>query len=98
MIDQGVWQWLVNWCNDVYLINSIQVPLINIEKKVMWQTSNGLITKFYVARVWDEIRRKADSVNWYKVVWYSHCIPRHTLILWLAILKILATQDRIAKW
>nr|GEZ71967.1 hypothetical protein [Tanacetum cinerariifolium] len=36
--------------------------------------------------------------SWCGVVWFSHCIPRHAFILWLAILGRLSTQDILAKW
>ena len=37
-------------------------------------------------------------VPWSKVVWFSHCTPKHSFILWLAMLGRLATQDRLLKW
>lgn len=31
-------------------------------------------------------------------MWFSHCIPRHTFILWLAVKEKLITQDKLMKW
>ncbi|GKF96539.1 reverse transcriptase domain, reverse transcriptase zinc-binding domain protein, partial [Tanacetum coccineum] len=38
---------------------------------------------------------QADVVNWYNVVWFPHCIPRHTIHLWLVVKQKLKTQDRL---
>ncbi|GKB22369.1 reverse transcriptase domain, reverse transcriptase zinc-binding domain protein [Tanacetum coccineum] len=34
----------------------------------------------------------------YPVVWFSKCIPRHALHLWLVIKRCLKTQDRLRIW
>ncbi|GKE70224.1 reverse transcriptase domain, reverse transcriptase zinc-binding domain protein, partial [Tanacetum coccineum] len=43
-------------------------------------------------------RLRADIVDWYHVVWFPHCIPRHALHMWLMIKEKLKTQDRLRKW
>ncbi|GJX93653.1 reverse transcriptase domain, reverse transcriptase zinc-binding domain protein [Tanacetum coccineum] len=44
----------------------------------------------------DDLR--ADVVDWYHVVWFPHCIPRHALHMWLVIKEKLKTQDRLRQW
>ena len=38
------------------------------------------------------------KVIWFKHVWFSQCIPRHSFILWMAVKGRLKTQDRISRW
>ncbi|GJR19379.1 putative RNA-directed DNA polymerase, eukaryota, reverse transcriptase zinc-binding domain protein [Tanacetum coccineum] len=52
----------------------------------------GVYHPFSVALTWDSIRPRADIVDWYNVVWFSHCVPRHSIHLWLVIQKKLKTQ------
>ncbi|GJS81519.1 hypothetical protein Tco_0748060 [Tanacetum coccineum] len=59
---------------------------------------DGVLRPFSVACVWDAIRSRADMVNWYNVVWFSHCIPRHAIHMWLVIQQKLKTQDRLRQW
>ena len=76
MINHDVWQWHINWCNGVLVINSIQVNLLNIEKKynVMWQPSNGLITKMDKVQI-PLISQNAKNVyvTFWKTVQYAIC-------------------------
>ncbi|GJU52774.1 RNA-directed DNA polymerase, eukaryota, reverse transcriptase zinc-binding domain protein [Tanacetum coccineum] len=37
-------------------------------------------------------------VPWANLVWFSQCIPRHSFILWLAVLGRLKTHDTMAMW
>ncbi|GJW24475.1 putative gag-pol polyprotein [Tanacetum coccineum] len=59
---------------------------------------DGVLQPFSVACVWDTIRSRANMVYWYNVVWFSHCIPRHAIHMWLVIQQKLKTQDRLRQW
>ncbi|XP_071696242.1 uncharacterized protein [Rutidosis leptorrhynchoides] len=37
-------------------------------------------------------------VNWYDIVWFSQCIPRHSFLVWLLMGEKLKTQDKLKKW
>nr|GEX67619.1 putative reverse transcriptase domain-containing protein [Tanacetum cinerariifolium] len=63
-----------------------------------WLSRDGVLWPFMVACAWDTIRTRADSVNWYNVVWFPHCIPLHALYMWLVFQKKLKTQDRLRQW
>ncbi|GJR79997.1 hypothetical protein Tco_0150782 [Tanacetum coccineum] len=65
---------------------------------VKWVHTDGVLRPFSVACVWDTIRSRADMVYWYNVVWFSHCIPRHAIHMWLVIQQKLKTQDRLRQW
>ncbi|GJV92054.1 reverse transcriptase domain, reverse transcriptase zinc-binding domain protein [Tanacetum coccineum] len=65
---------------------------------ILWRDRDGVLRPFSVACVWDTIRSRADMVNWYNVVWFSHCIPRHAVHMWLVIQQKLKTQVRLRQW
>ncbi|GJS73828.1 putative reverse transcriptase domain-containing protein [Tanacetum coccineum] len=47
---------------------------------------------------WEAIRPRGIKVGWSRIVWFSHCIPRHAFHLWLVMRKSLKTQDNIRPW
>ncbi|GJR06010.1 sodium/hydrogen exchanger 6 [Tanacetum coccineum] len=44
------------------------------------------------------LQLRTDVVDWYHVVWFPHCIPRHAIYMWLMIKEKLKTQDRLRQW
>nr|XP_043620313.1 uncharacterized protein LOC122592176 [Erigeron canadensis] len=54
--------------------------------------------EFCTNQVWKDLRPDWEKVVWKNVVWFSHMVPRHAFILWLAVQRKLMTQDRIMKW
>ncbi|GJR25721.1 hypothetical protein Tco_1101953 [Tanacetum coccineum] len=44
------------------------------------------------------IRHRKQQIDWYAVVWFPFCIPRHAFNLWLVIKQKLKTQDKVASW
>ena len=44
--------------------------------------------------VWEAIRSQTPEVQWFSLVWYSQCNPRHTNLLWMAIQERLQTQNK----
>ncbi|GKA84815.1 RNA-directed DNA polymerase, eukaryota, reverse transcriptase zinc-binding domain protein [Tanacetum coccineum] len=65
---------------------------------VLWKDNNGVDGRFSIRKVWEKFKEDKDDVKWYKVVWFSQCNPRYAFILWLAMHKRLATQDRLMAW
>nr|GEU32802.1 reverse transcriptase domain, reverse transcriptase zinc-binding domain protein [Tanacetum cinerariifolium] len=51
-----------------------------------------------VGCAWDTIRVRAENVDWYNIVWFPHCIPRHAMHMWLVFQQKLKTQDRLWQW
>ncbi|GJX21175.1 reverse transcriptase domain, reverse transcriptase zinc-binding domain protein [Tanacetum coccineum] len=45
-----------------------------------------------------DIRVRNTKVEWYSMVWFPSCIPRHAINLWLIVRKKLKTQDLIPVW
>jgi len=56
-----------------------------------WDTT----TKLFSAKAYEYLRTKGTPVFWANVVWESWCLPRHSFILWLALLKRLRTKDKL---
>lgn len=65
-------------------------PWSNNKDGISWQQSSSSS----VESLWDHIREKQARVDWYKLVWGSLHIPRHSFIAWLALLNRLATKTR----
>lgn len=62
--------------------------------RVLWtETPNGI---FSIKSAWESVRTRGPRVDWHKVVWFSKRIPRHAVILWLAIRRKLSTRDILA--
>ena len=65
---------------------------------VVWTNCNGIEMDFAVKNVCKDLRSNDPSVTWWKLVWYSQCIPKHAFILWMAIKGNIMTRDRIRSW
>nr|GFA92189.1 hypothetical protein [Tanacetum cinerariifolium] len=49
--------------------------------------------------VWPSVLlEKGDKVDWFSMVWFNFCIPRHAFNLWLIVKRKLKTQDMIRSW
>ncbi|GKV39226.1 hypothetical protein SLEP1_g47032 [Rubroshorea leprosula] len=63
---------------------------------VIWTASSSRV--FDTSSAWHSLRAKQRKVPWHKLVWFSHAIPKHSFIGWLAILDRLTTRSRQKKW
>ncbi|GKD27971.1 hypothetical protein Tco_1234185, partial [Tanacetum coccineum] len=52
----------------------------------------------FSTKVWSSLCPRDLKVPWFAVVWYSYCIPRHALTLWMIVKQRLKTHDRIYSW
>ncbi|KAK1406216.1 hypothetical protein QVD17_41505 [Tagetes erecta] len=64
----------------------------------IWQDDMGVERKFSVHTVWETIRYRSMEVDWFNIVWFTYCIPRHAFHVWLVCRKKLNTQDKMRKW
>nr|GEX47182.1 reverse transcriptase domain-containing protein [Tanacetum cinerariifolium] len=101
--------WFDRWCVVSPLCNiiaardiasSIPIPVLNDAKLdvLEWRNSDGSFDMFSVQRVWETIRPRDNEVPWYDLVWFSSCIPRHAVHMWLIMKKRLKTQDALSSW
>ncbi|GKD58859.1 kinase-like domain, phloem protein 2-like protein [Tanacetum coccineum] len=63
-----------------------------------WRDRNGMMSDFSVKIAWKDIRPRAVEVLWFRIVWFSHYVPRHAFHLWLVMRKSLQTQDKLRQW
>ncbi|GKC11904.1 CASP-like protein 4A3 [Tanacetum coccineum] len=94
------------WNSPLYLINkypllqTIPMPYMDatVPDCLEWRDELGMAKPFCVSLVWSSIRPRNDRVNWFAVVWFASCIPRHAFNLWLVVKQKLKTQDRVTWW
>lgn len=58
-----------------------------------WLGSNT----FRSSRTLQWLRRKVPRVPWFRLVWFTECIPKHSSITWLVILSRESTRDKQLK-
>lgn len=69
-----------------------------MKDQMIWRCGDGKEDKFSVKQTYVDLQGAVEQVEWYKIVWFSQNIPKHSVILWLEILNKLTTQDKIRKW
>nr|GEV70803.1 hypothetical protein [Tanacetum cinerariifolium] len=79
-------------------INHKMNRLSDTSDRLEWRDVSGNVKPFGVATVWDSLRYKHDIIPWFHVVWFSHCVPRFSFHLWLALHGKLITQDSLRQW
>lgn len=72
------------------------LPNVLCEDSIRWLLSPSGI--FSIKTVWNAFRFSAPEVDWHKVVWFKHHVPRWAIVQWLCILGRLATRDRLFRW
>ncbi|GJW14508.1 zinc finger, CCHC-type containing protein [Tanacetum coccineum] len=100
MIYNNNWLWPNRWTSDLRCISNIMIPDLKegVNDYVLWKDNNGIKGSFSIKKVWNKFKDVNPEVNWYKVVGFSQCNPRFAFIMWRAMHKRLATQDRIMIW
>uniref|UniRef100_A0A2N9IBN2 Reverse transcriptase domain-containing protein n=1 Tax=Fagus sylvatica TaxID=28930 RepID=A0A2N9IBN2_FAGSY len=91
------WQWRPARSEELVSIQS-KLCLITLgeEDRAVWSASSS--GKFSCAATWNELRSKGNEVSWWKLLWFSLSIPRHSFIGWLAMHNKLPTKERMLKW
>ncbi|GJU50601.1 putative RNA-directed DNA polymerase [Tanacetum coccineum] len=93
------WLWPQAWLLKAPNLGLIPVPALRDQIDVVqWKDLNGLLSSFSVRAAWEALRSRGNSVLWYRVVWFSHCIPRHAFHIWLVMRNSLRTQDKLRQW
>ncbi|GJV59378.1 RNA-directed DNA polymerase, eukaryota, reverse transcriptase zinc-binding domain protein [Tanacetum coccineum] len=97
LINNNKWCWPQEWNSRFDEVLNVLVPSIDNSKedKTIWCNKKGKERNFSATEVWKAIINDSPKVIWYRHVWYSQCIPRHTFITWIAIKGRLKTKDRL---
>ncbi|XP_050207881.1 uncharacterized protein LOC126657258 [Mercurialis annua] len=67
----------------------------NIDSITWKAQSNGLFT---IKSLWRNLNVSRCKVPWYKIIWFSGNIPRHSFTTWLALNNRLNTKDKLVTW
>nr|GEU86074.1 hypothetical protein [Tanacetum cinerariifolium] len=93
------WLWLQAWllkASDLGLISVLTI-INSWPDLVQWRDLNSVLSCFSVGLLGKPLDREVLK-SWHSVVWFSHCIPRHAVHLWLVMRNSLKTQDKLRKW
>ncbi|XP_039022010.1 uncharacterized protein LOC120154283 [Hibiscus syriacus] len=52
---------------------------------------------FMIKDIWNDIRPKGQKATWHKLIWFPMHIPKHSLIVWMALQDRLPTRDRLQR-
>nr|XP_043639238.1 uncharacterized protein LOC122610307 [Erigeron canadensis] len=91
------WNWSVEWSTK-FLFPSPTVFDDSSPDILLWKYRDGSLKDFSVRVVWDDLRQRSSSVDWFDLVWFSHRILKHAFHLWLVCNQKLKTQDRLRSW
>ncbi|XP_021986390.1 uncharacterized protein LOC110882755 [Helianthus annuus] len=95
----GSWNWLVAW-RDLYpVLNQVDLVQCNLDvtDRVFWKEGNDL-SDLSSSSVWKSVRTREVDVDWFTIVWFSQCIPRHAFLMWLIMQGKLLAPDKISQW
>ncbi|GJW84505.1 reverse transcriptase domain, reverse transcriptase zinc-binding domain protein [Tanacetum coccineum] len=100
LVSNEGWRWPQSWLLKAPILGQIHTPTLDVNKLDMhfWRDSNGAMSKLSVKAAWEAFRPRGIEVPWFRVVWFSHNIPRHAFHLWLVMRKSLKTQDKLRQW
>jgi hypothetical protein len=90
VILNGEWVWRPARSDALVEIQT-KLPEISFgsHDRPFWTASK---TRAYVSsETWELLREKKAEIEWWKLVWFPHAIPKHAFILWLAMQNRLIT-------
>ncbi|CAN7114329.1 unnamed protein product [Brassica rapa subsp. narinosa] len=65
----------------------------------LWRTSpNSPPSVFSSSKTWDALHPSPSTVSWYKAVWFSSNIPKHSFLVWVLAWDRLPTRDKLRYW
>ncbi|GKD04846.1 putative reverse transcriptase domain, reverse transcriptase zinc-binding domain protein [Tanacetum coccineum] len=99
LVSNGAWYWPQSWLHKAPDLGLLMVPYLDESRPDLrqWRDRIGKFLTFSVAKAWEALKPRGVQVDWYQIVWFSHCIPRHAFHLWLVMRNSL-THDRMRQW
>ncbi|GJW44970.1 RNA-directed DNA polymerase, eukaryota, reverse transcriptase zinc-binding domain protein [Tanacetum coccineum] len=100
LVRNGSLLWPPCWLSKYPSMFSIPSPTLvpNSSDTLEWRDESGFARGFSSHVVWNTIWHRNDKVDWCDVVWFSCCIPRHAVHLWLVLRRRLKTQVQLRPW
>ena len=78
-----------------------QIPDINLPENdyYRWRNSpDDPPSVFSTSKLWTSLNPSPPLVSWYKAVWFSQKIPKHSFMAWLLLKGRMLTRDRLRSW
>lgn len=96
IIKDGEWYWPYTRSSNLVEIQS-RIPEVDLggSDQPIWKSSTG---SYSCAATWEQLRVKKPIVEWWKLVWFSLSIPRHSFFLWLVFRDAIVTKERMCRW
>ncbi|GJY13625.1 RNA-directed DNA polymerase, eukaryota, reverse transcriptase zinc-binding domain protein [Tanacetum coccineum] len=100
IVSNGICEWPTEWTEKFPCLNLCKEIRLdnNMKDKLVWRSRSGKESMFSVSQAYDELKGREEEVKWANLIWFSQNIPKHSFILWMAILNKLSTQDKIRGW
>ncbi|GJV90198.1 putative RNA-directed DNA polymerase [Tanacetum coccineum] len=97
LLMNGSWAWPQSWLHKAPDLGIIPAPVLDISvpDKRQWRDRSGNVMDFSVAKACEAIRNHGNQVEWYRIMWFSHNIPRHAFHMWLVMRNGLKTHDKM---
>ncbi|KAM6543727.1 hypothetical protein CsatB_008174 [Cannabis sativa] len=92
--------WLINGLGQVSwdrLCKSKAAGGLGLRNTIKWNEAALGKYVWAIATKQDNLWVKWEKVKWFREVWNSYNIPKHRIILWLAVQNRLQTRTRVAK-
>ncbi|XP_071695628.1 uncharacterized protein [Rutidosis leptorrhynchoides] len=84
----AMWRWLPDWVDRYAILNNLAPPVLSVNSDmVLWKDIASNKCVFSISHVWEFLRPHAPTVQWYSMVWFSQCIPRHAFVVWSLVLN-----------
>lgn len=97
--DQNGWRVPVDCVVSCPGFGSVMSPRFHdCDDKLWWLLKTNTKIPFSVSHAWNSIREEKGGVSWYRIVWYSQCIPKHSFMVWLVMHQKLKTEDKLRSW
>ncbi|KAJ9536550.1 hypothetical protein OSB04_un000302 [Centaurea solstitialis] len=90
--------WPDEWTNRYPMLTNVGLPPIrhDIDDVTCWDSLDR--GEFSVHQVYTSLVGHLDTVAWANSVWFKGHIPKHSFCMWVACMRRLPTQDRVAEW
>jgi hypothetical protein len=96
IILHGEWFW-PSARSDALVDIQVQLPEIGLGgiDTPIWDSRRGT---YSCSETWDKLRVRNPEVVWWKLVWFSQAIPKHSFLLWLAYCDAIVTKHKMCGW
>ena len=82
LLHNNIWAWPNEWSLKYKNLSAfVPIQLNDREDRLCLKHVDGSIKEFSVSNVWNSIHPRSVTIDWFDVVWFSNCIPRHAFFM-----------------